>query len=54
MGTGLIVTARVIKPRRRLFETHAEIRIDDSANTLLTEAGAVMCAVGHARVKAET
>lgn len=53
VGTSLIVTARVIKPRRRLFEAHAEIRIDDSANTLLTEAGAVMCAVGHARVKAE-
>jgi acyl-coenzyme A thioesterase PaaI-like protein len=44
VGTSLIVTARVIKQRRRLFEAHAEIWVDGSANTLLAEAAAVMCA----------
>jgi uncharacterized protein (TIGR00369 family) len=54
VGASLIVTARVTKQRRRVFEAHAEIRTDGSGNTLLAEAAAVMCAIGAALLEAET
>jgi acyl-coenzyme A thioesterase PaaI-like protein len=42
-GAGLIVKAWAVKQRRRLFQAHAEIRIDGSDATLLAQAGATMC-----------
>lgn len=45
VGTKLMVKAWVVKRRRRLFEAHAEIRIDDPENTLLAEADATMCLI---------
>jgi uncharacterized protein (TIGR00369 family) len=54
VGASLVVTARVIKQRRRLFEAHAEIRIDGAGNTLLAESAATMFAIGEKLTKAET
>lgn len=45
VGTKLIVKAWVVKQRRRLFDAHAEIRIDGPENTLLAEADATMCLI---------
>jgi len=46
-GAKLMVKAWVVKQRRRLFETHAEIRIDGSDATLLAQADATMCLIGR-------
>jgi hypothetical protein len=43
----LIVNGWVMKQRRRVFESRAQIRIDGSKNTLLAEADATMCLIGH-------
>jgi hypothetical protein len=53
VGAGLVVTARVIKQRRRLFEAPAEIRIDASG-TVLAGSAAIMFAIGRKLVVAET
>ena len=54
VGASLVVTARVVKRRRRIFEARAEIRIDGSGDTLLAEAAAIMFAVGSKSGEAET
>jgi acyl-CoA thioesterase FadM len=47
VGTKLIVKAWVVKQRRRLFDAHAEIRIDGPENMLLAEADATMCLINQ-------
>jgi uncharacterized protein (TIGR00369 family) len=50
VGTKLIVKAWVVKQRRRLFDAHAEIRIDraeDAESTLVAEADATMCLINN-------
>jgi uncharacterized protein (TIGR00369 family) len=47
VGTRVTVTGRVVKQRRRLFEAHAELRIDGLGNTLLAETNATMCVLGQ-------
>lgn len=44
-GTRLVVKACVVKQRRRLFDAHAEVRVDGSEDTLLAECDAIMCVV---------
>ena len=45
IGAKVLVKASVERQKRRLFEAHAEIRMDDEAETLLAEADAVMYGV---------
>ena len=45
VGTKLIVKGWMVKRRRRLSAARAEIRIDGSEATLLTEADAAMCLI---------
>ncbi|SPF54074.1 hypothetical protein SBA4_6070010 [Candidatus Sulfopaludibacter sp. SbA4] len=47
VGARLIVKAWVVKQRRRLFEAHAEIRVDGPEATLLAQADATMCLIGQ-------
>ena len=47
VGSKLIVKAWVVKQRRRLFDAHAEVRLDNPENTLLAEADATMCMIGN-------
>lgn len=46
VGTKLTIKAWVVKQRRKLFDAHAEIRVDGEENTLLAEADATMCLIG--------
>lgn len=45
VGTKLLIKAWVVGQRRRLYDAHAEIRVDGPENTLLAEADAVMCII---------
>ena len=38
----MIVKAWIVREKRRLFEAHAEIRMEDAESTLLAEADATM------------
>ena len=42
MGANVVVKAWVVKQRRRLFDMHAEIRMEDAENTLLAETEGTM------------
>ena len=42
IGANLTVRAWVVKQRRRLFDVHAEVRMEDAENTLLAESNATI------------
>jgi acyl-CoA hydrolase len=48
VGADVVVRAWVVRKRRRLFETHAEVRMEDPENTLLAETNATMYRVESA------
>lgn len=48
IGANVIVKAWVVRKRRRLFEAHAEIRMENSETTLLAEADATMYRIAAA------
>jgi uncharacterized protein (TIGR00369 family) len=45
VGADVVVKAWVVRKRRRFFEAHAEIRMEDAKNTLLAETNATMCQI---------
>lgn len=49
IGTNVIVKAWVVRNRRRIFEAHAEIRMDGAEGTLLAEAHATMYRIGRSQ-----
>jgi hypothetical protein len=51
VGTKVIVKAWVVKRRRRLFDAHAEIRIDGPENSLPEESDATMFLIDRTREK---
>jgi uncharacterized protein (TIGR00369 family) len=51
MGADVVVKAWVVRERRRLFEAHAEIRMEDAETTLLAEMNATMYGIESADAK---
>lgn len=45
VGANVVVKAWVVKQRKRFFDVHAEIRMENAANTLLAESQGTMCQI---------
>jgi uncharacterized protein (TIGR00369 family) len=45
VGAQVVVKAWVVQQRKRLFDVHAEIRMEDAENTLLAESEGTMCRI---------
>jgi acyl-CoA thioesterase FadM len=53
VGADVIVKAWVVRNRWRIFEAHAEIRMEDAEGTLLAETNATMFRIGSADAKSK-
>jgi len=53
VGADVVVKAWVVRKRKRLFEAHAEVRMEDPESTLLAETNATMYRVESADTKSK-